>query len=367
MSQRLSPHQRSAQSKNSDLSVPRKGAGATAEAAIQAFAAIAARVLPAWVAALTVLAVCGACSSSENGEENGGAAGDGSGQAEDRVGYFNIQLVPFDPLTGSAASTSMVGQVNDGPTPELTIWELTNEQGGCQLLVPRTPFCDPACGSGSACVEDGQCMAHPQSRSVGTVQLTGLRTEDGASTFAIEPIANNYQPSASIKLQYPPFAEGDPVRLETGGGDYAPFVLQSQGIAALELVGDGAVPLAPDQPVMLQWAPPGQAGIARIQVALNIAHHGGERGKITCDVEDSGSLEIPASLVTELIGLGVSGFPMISITRAAVGHTTIEPGRVELVVFSRVERAVEIPGLTSCTEDAHCPTGQTCQLDMRCE
>jgi Cys-rich repeat protein len=28
---------------------------------------------------------------------------------------------------------------------------------------------------------------------------------------------------------------------------------------------------------------------------------------------------------------------------------------------------VEIPGLVSCLEDADCPTGQTCQDDLKCE
>lgn len=76
---------------------------------------------------------------------------------------------------------------------------------------------------------------------------------------------------------------------------------------------------------------------------------------------------IEAAILTELVNLGVAGFPAIAVTRKAVGSTTISPGRVELVVSSEVERAVEIPGLTSCTDDMQCPNGQTCQSDLTCK
>jgi hypothetical protein len=102
-------------------------------------------------------------------------------------------------------------------------------------------------------------------------------------------------------------------------------------------------------------------------VSIDISHHGGIKGIIECDAEDTGSLELSAALLTELLNLGVAGFPTIHISRRFVGSTTIAPGRVELAVVSDVLIPVEIPGLTSCNDDSSCPNGQTCQADETCK
>ena len=88
---------------------------------------------------------------------------------------------------------------------------------------------------------------------------------------------------------------------------------------------------------------------------------------IECDADDTGSLEIAAPLVTELINLGVAGFPTIIVTRKSVGSTTIAQGRVDLIVSSDVEHEVQVSGVTSCTDDMDCPSGQTCQSDLTCK
>jgi hypothetical protein len=88
---------------------------------------------------------------------------------------------------------------------------------------------------------------------------------------------------------------------------------------------------------------------------------------IECDTEDTGSLEISAALVTKLLDLGVAGFPTVIVTREAVGSVTIAPGRVDLIVSSVVEHAVQVSGLTSCSADTDCPSGQTCQSDLTCK
>jgi hypothetical protein len=102
-------------------------------------------------------------------------------------------------------------------------------------------------------------------------------------------------------------------------------------------------------------------------VSIDISHHGGIKGTIECDAEDTGSLELSAAILTELLNLGVAGFPTIHISRKLVGSTTIAPGRVELAVVSDILIPVEIPGLTSCNDDSSCPNGQTCQPDETCK
>jgi hypothetical protein len=327
--------------------------------------------------ALAALALCSGCSAADGqnpgtvttggtgGNGTGGAAaagGGGSGASDKAVGYFNVEL------DSSAAYTSVIGFVYDGvPNTEATIatWEFMREQGGCQLLAWAPPFCDPACAP-DKCVDDDVCRPDPTRRDVGTVTVYGLQTQDGLSEFGMDPIGGSYQPSGSVTLLYPPCGEGDEVRMASSGGDYAPFEVQSTGISPLELLGSDIVALQPDQPVTLQWTAAGANAASRIAVKIDISHHGGRKGIIACDVDDTGSLEISEYLVNGLLGLGYAGYPTVVVERKAVGSTSIEPGRVDLKVSSSLERSVAIPGLVSCNVDEDCGTGQTCQANHTC-
>jgi hypothetical protein len=258
---------------------------------------------------------------------------------------------------GGTGQVSVVGQVYDAPTPSLLVWVQAAKEGPCALWTPRVPFCSKSCGGSAVCVEDERCQAYPSGRSVGTVTVTGLRTTSSTTTFTMDPVAGNYQPSET--MAYPAFQEGDEIRFAASGGDFAPFTLTSTGIQALALT-NGTISLADDQPIALTWTAPGKTGISRIHVKLDLSHHGGIKGKIECDADDSGSLQISALLVTQLMNLGVAGFPSIAVSRRAVGSTVIE-------VYSDVERQVQIPGVTSCNKDSDCPKDQSCQTDLRCK
>jgi hypothetical protein len=329
-------------------------------------------------AMLGLLTLCGACSSSDSDESgsnggSGGSSGGGSGAtsggggtpsaSSERVGGFTVQVVL--PEGDTAASTRVQGGVSDGPAVEDVIWELSEEQGGCQLFEPRVPFCDPQCEN-SICVEDDQCAAEPVRQSVGTVTVQGLRSTSGSTEFSMEAIGTNPNYTTAETFEYPPFAEGDPVVLSTEGGDYAPFQIESQGIAPLEVLADGDIPMESGQPLVLSWTPPTQAGVSTMRIDVDISHHGGQKGKIVCEVEDTGSLEVAEPLVTGLIALGYSGYPDVSFERRAVGSVEIEHGYVELLVVCRDKRYLAIPGLTSCEVDEDCPAGQTCQDDAKC-
>jgi hypothetical protein len=109
-----------------------------------------------------------------------------------------------------------------------------------------------------------------------------------------------------------------------------------------------------------------QADASEIQIRLDISHHGGSKGKIECDVEDSGAFTLPAALVTELIALGVAGFPSFVIERRAIESAQLEHGRVALRIYEYAERFVTIPGLVSCTASEQCPMGQACRDDKTC-
>jgi hypothetical protein len=181
----------------------------------------------------------------------------------------------------------------------------------------------------------------------------------------MDPIAGNYQPAVGLSLPYPPCLEGDVVQITAPGGALGPLSIASRGVAPLVFEQTPA-PVA-GQPLALTWTPPGLADQTRIEVKLDISHHGGTKGKIECDVPDTGRLEIPASQVTQLLALGVAGFPTILLTRVASGTTRVPAGVIALRVVSAAERAVQIEGLRSCTADSQCPAGKTCQSDLTCE
>lgn len=296
------------------------------------------------------------------------AADTSTGDAKVLAGTFLVSLVGPDAANGTAGYTSVVGKVSDGPTPSQVAYTESASSGSCKLLKPRVPFCNSACTGGAVCVDDDLCQSYPTAKSVGTVHATGIRTSAGATEFSMDPIANNYQPTGGITLPYPAFAEGDAIKLDASGGAYRPFSLSSTGISPLKLLST-SIKLASAQALNLSWTPPGSAGAgAKVAVKLDISHHGGTKGMISCEADDTGSLTIAPSLVTELLNLGTAGFPTIIVTRTApVGSAVIAPGRVELTISSTVEQAVEVPGVVSCKDTSECPAGQSCQSDLTCK
>lgn len=293
-----------------------------------------------------------------------GALSDAAAVPADAViGTFQVQLIPD--TDAGPGYTSVVGRVQDGPTPAAIVWEQAAIDGDCRLLTPRVPFCATPCGGSAVCVENDTCRPYPASQSVGTARVTGVRTSTGATSFDMVVVANAYQTPGDLTLPYPAFAEGDALRVEAAGSAWAPaFSLEARGIAPLALAA-GAIQLQTGTALALRWTAPAQAD-QRVLVHLDISHHGGTRGKIECDTADDGELSVGADLVTRLLALGVAGYPTVVVTREAVGSTALPAGRVELVVTSVVETPVQIPGLRSCTSDTDCGDAGTCRADLTC-
>lgn len=311
--------------------------------------------------------------SSDAGDEDTSTPTGDTGTVEypeTLVGTFQVQLVAPVPASdtspASPGKTAVVGKVYDGETPATIVWEAGTKSGECQLFTPRVPFCDTPCGGSAVCVEDNTCAPYPTAGSAGTITVKGLKTSDGATEFTMDPIANNYQPPGSITLAYPAFAEGDLVTLDAPGADVDAFKLSARGIAQLELK-NASIPLVADTPVTLQWTPAADPTRSSIHVKLDISHHGGTKGMIECDTADAGSLELPGALISELLDLGVAGFPSIIVTRRSVGSAAIAAGRVDLVISAKTEHFVDIDGVTSCSDTSECPNGQTCQDDLTCK
>jgi hypothetical protein len=191
------------------------------------------------------------------------------------------------------------------------------------------------------------------------VRVKGL----GASELTISPdkMTRIYQPAASENLANPPCTEGAEVRIDADA-----LSLQTRCIAPLVLSGPDPLPVRMGAPVHVTWTAPRDPSATRIHLKLDIAHHGGKKGEIVCDVADNGSFDIPEPLVTHLVGLGVAGFPTIVVTREASAAASAAP-QLKLAMVSSLERAVDT-GVKSCTEDKDCGgAAGSCQEDLTCK
>ncbi len=302
-------------------------------------------------------------STSSGGSASGSSAVSGNTGSNELVGSFQIQVVADD-TDDTIGSTSIIGKVSASPSPSAVIWEVTQEDGDCRLEKPRVPFCDGGCDA-AVCVEDGVCQPYATGHAVGEVKLSGVKIMGGSNELVLKEIAKSYQPPADTVFAYPPFAEGDSIAIHAAGGDYAAFELSAKGVAPVTF-SSSDFELDDGKALALTWNGSADAKAARVHVKLDISHHGGSRGQIACDADDSGALTISAALMSQLIGLGVAGFPSVILTRISSGSAKIAVGRVELAVSSKAERIVTVAGFDSCTEDADCLDGKTCQADLTC-
>ena len=300
-----------------------------------------------------VLALSSACGSDAppGGTAAGGAGSGAQGGATGSAPHGSVVVTLQQPADGDGYTTA-IGRFFDGAQPQILSLKKRSEQGECTLYVPRAPFCSDPCAP-AVCTADAVCTAYPAPRGVGTLTLKGI-----GAPLELQPSSSMivYQ---SPSLTYPPCEPGAPVTASA-----TDVSLSADCIAPLELTGPDPIPVVKDVPLRLSWLPAAKGARSRVHVKLDVSHHGGSKGEIDCDAPDTGELEIAASLVTELLGLGLAGFPTINVNRVVVGKDAANPN-VTLVLSSDLTRAVDT-GVVSCLDDQECPDDQTCQLGGYC-
>lgn len=253
--------------------------------------------------------------------------------------------------------TAVQGQIANGVRP-IDVPEVFAAAGECELLVPPTLFCEPACGPNQVCSADG-CIDAPANVSVGPITVDGLA--NAVEMTAMPPVFfYNYRGD----LPDPPYAMGALIRARSDGGDYEPFDLSVVGVERLVLDGD-TVPLNMGEPAILNWTAAMGDG-TEVHIDLNIANHGGTPGRIECTVPDTGNFAVPSELVDALLMNGFSGFPTAILTRRSIQSADIDLGCVQFESKSTAVFDLQIDGLTSCSNDDDCPEGQICQPDLTC-
>jgi hypothetical protein len=282
----------------------------------------------------------------------------------DEVGRFSVNLYEAVTTNGTTtpAYTYINGVTRDGVVPLAFITTQVVKESDCALYSISVPSCagvTDGCGTG-ACVATDTCKAMPTAKDLGAVKISGV----GTTELTLVNISNKYQYGGDIT--YPGFAEGDVITLSAAGGAYAAFAVSAKGVKPLTLSTD-TYKLTKASPLSLTWTAPGSLSETRILVVLNLSHHGGAVGYVTCDVADTGSLTISANIISRLIDLGVTGYPTLTVTRTSVGWATIAPGSVAFDVSSAIVRTIAVDGFISCSSNAECTSGN-CNTDLKlCE
>lgn len=307
----------------------------------------------------------GSSGSGGSSSGSGGSAGSSGtgGNAEpsgevcpnaDRAGSFTLRL--------SGNRTLLSGAISDGVAPT-GVHRVIRSEGACELLGPRDLFCATACGSGMTCAGDDMCVPTPMKQSAGTVTVTGLLAPVEASANGITGEYN-----ATISNPYPAFETGAAIELSAAGGVVPAFKLHGWGVPEL-VTSLSTVNVVSGSPVALTWDATGvNTDHSEIFINFSVNVHGAITGWIECTVPDTGSFDLPASLVSDLIELGLSGFPRMTMTRRSADATDLSTGNcVDFEVGSQVTIELTVDGLVSCNDDDDCPEGQTCTPELSCE
>lgn len=265
--------------------------------------------------------------------------------------FGNALVELFPPPDGYATFTA---QFFDAPPPAVHNVETKQESSGCKLLTPV--LCEPACAVGSYCTPTKECKPKPSPVGVGMLKVEGL----SGMTLMLEPTPPLMNYSGPTLQPFPPCNEGSSVSVQSDK-----FTTSIKCIAPLMLTSALPIPVKSGQATKITWTPPGTAGISRIFIALEIAHHGGYRGQVDCDVADTGSFDIPAPLVTALRDLGLAGYPSVAVTRYSTNSPASDP-EAKLTMPSRVEVPVDT-GVISCGsgESPPCAAGTTCSQELK--
>ncbi|KIG19496.1 hypothetical protein DB30_00005 [Enhygromyxa salina] len=269
---------------------------------------------------------------------------DGACPLNERVGLFSV--------VHEADYSAVDGEINEAVIPA-TIVQETLAAGGCQLLTRDNPFCDPACGTGEACTHAGSCIPYPERQDTGTVTIDGL-----AVGVVMQPRADKRY--FETTLPHPVFSPGTAIRLTSSGGEVGPLELSGRGFAPIELAKSAWI-AQPGQPLIVNWVAEDD-GEARFYLTINVDQHGISPSTLVCEGPDTGSFEVPATMIDALLDAGISGFPTGHAYRRTVDSTITDNGCVELQVRSHRDATLEVAGHTPCTATPDCPDGQTCDI-----
>lgn len=284
------------------------------------------------LAGAALLIACG------GGDDDAADAGNGNGDAgvvelgdpcplDDKVGLFEI--------ASRELYAAVTGQVATGVIPS-TILFPEGTEAGCTLLRKINPFCDPPCQPGEVCTQAMECVPYPENESIGTVTISGLLQD-----VELEPNAvNSYQDTS---IPNPPFDADSLITLTASGGTIEGFTMHGYGVTPINVTDESWV-IYEDEPLTINWEANEDQG--RIWATFNVDQHGNSPVTMFCDLEDTGTADIPAQLLSDLLNLGLSGVASAHVYRRTVDSVQVAEGCVELNVLSHTQVGLEVDGFT---------------------
>lgn len=316
------------------------------------------RRLNAW--SLVVISCCIGVAACSGGDGDSGSSGSGAGgtsgsggqdgmpmfrgecPSAEQIGYFYVQ---------HETDYSVVsGEVLDGVVPSKILFQV-GQDGDCILWQRKNPFCNPACMANQTCSQDSTCVPYPLPKDVGQTTISGLS----------KPVSMTFPNYYDTTIMHPAFQPGAAVTLKALGADFSGFTLYGQGFAPMVIPMDMLV-VKKGEVLNVSWTPDNSADHATVRVRVNIDQHGNSPVELVCDVKDTGSMVIPVTLIDQLVGFGVTGFPSIHVSRHTLDSVNIGPGCVQFEVFSHRLGNLQVANHIPCDAATPCPMPMTCDI-----
>ena len=312
--------------------------------------------------------ICAVLVSSCGGDSGDGGALDAGGFVDDRPialrgecpltergGRFRLEVIS----EGSGAGSFLSGDIFDlvDPTLKRTV---VSTAGDCELLRRENPLCDPSCTAEQFCSAEASCIPRARGIDGGPVRVGGL-----ASNITMDARApgNNY---FDTELAHPAVSGGEEIRLRADGDSLGTeLAIDGLGSEPLTETGDGWV-LTTGQDLTVSWAAPtGSAPKTTVAIRLSIDQHGTTPVTLTCEFDDDGGAVVPAAVIDELLGAGISGFANGLIERRTSDAQSLGDRCVDFQVAHTKRQPASVTGHTPCNVPNDCPTGQVCDLEQR--
>jgi hypothetical protein len=311
-------------------------------------------------------ASAGGAGVSGSGAANGGNGATAASGGTNGVGQPSGEPCAKNERAGTLAlrltdgKTILEGAISNGASP-VGETDVASE-GLCRLVGPAV--CATTCASGTVCVGNDVCMTDPTEESAGKITVTGLLTP---LELMVNGITGTY--SKTIVDPYPAFEPGAAIQLSAAGDTIPAFNLHGWGVPQLVVTTPSPVNVSSGSGVPLTWETTGvNPEQSEVFINFEVNVHGAATGHIECTVPDTGSYELPETLVTDLVDRGLSGFPRMEMIRRSVDSTELAAGNcVEFEVGTQVTIELTVDGLVSCSDDLPCPEGQTCTPELTCE
>lgn len=268
----------------------------------------------------------------------------GDCELDERFGAFTISDYETYTIVDGAVANAVV---------PVTITPEISAQGDCRLLVRDNPFCEGGCAQDETCDFDGECLPYPEAQDLGQITVAGLVVD-----VRMTPVQPGFR-YFNTSLPHPAFSPGDLLQLRAGGGEFGAFDLHGIGVEPLVVPAEDWV-ITEGEDMLVSWT--AAEGRATVQLAMRIDQHGSSPATVFCEFDDDGSGTIPAQIVDDLIGAGVTGFPNGSLTRRTVDNARAGGGCVDLITQSRRSPNVRVAGFTPCNRQEDCPDGLTCDI-----